>query len=73
MPISSTIDAHKVSKVLFKAKLYCNKFVDVCMLLQVDEMMFQVDEVVLQVDEEALQVVQNPKSSHLEVRNKKGD
>jgi len=37
--------------------------------LQVDEVALQVDEVMLQVDEEALQVVQNPKSSHLEVRN----
>ncbi len=38
-------------------------------VLQVDEVALQVDGVVLQVDGEALQVVQNPKCSHLEVRN----
>ncbi|PUB11931.1 hypothetical protein C8K15_11121 [Paenisporosarcina sp. OV554] len=57
MPIPSTIDVNKVSKVLFKATLlFCSvsKFMDVCMFLQVDE-------VSLQVDGRALQVVQNPK------------
>ena len=71
MPIPSTIDANKVSKVLFKATLlfyFVSKFMDVCMLRQVDGVVLQVDEVVLQVDGvrlqvdgRALQVVQNPK------------